>query len=60
MTLANDVAGPSGVVNLTSADVKLDTEGRDCSFKGLKYAHIFSFPKQVGLVFVTSRLTDLM
>ena len=33
MTLANDVAGPSGVVNLTSADVKLDTEVRDCSFK---------------------------
>ena len=33
MTLANDVAGPSGVVNLTSEDVRLDMDGRDCSFK---------------------------
>ena len=33
MTLTNDVAVPSGVVNLTSADVTLDTDGRDWSFK---------------------------
>ena len=34
MTLmTNDIAELSGVVNLTSADVMLDTDGRDCSFK---------------------------
>ena len=33
MTLANDVAVLSAVLNLTSADVKLDTDGRNCSFK---------------------------
>ena len=33
MTLTNDIAELSGVVNLTSADVTLDTDGRDCSFK---------------------------
>ena len=33
MTLTNDVAELSGVVNLTSSDVTLDTDGRDCSFK---------------------------
>ena len=34
MTLTNDVAELSGVVNLTSADVMLATHGRDCSFNG--------------------------
>ena len=29
----NDVAVQSAVANLTSADVTLDTAGRDCSFK---------------------------
>ena len=33
--LPNDVAAQSAVVNLTSADVTLDTAGRDCSFKTL-------------------------
>ena len=33
MTLTNDVAELSGAVNLTSADVRLDTDGRDCTFK---------------------------
>ena len=33
MTLTNDVALPSPVANLTSADVNLDTQGRDCSLK---------------------------
>ena len=33
MTLTNDVTVPSPVVILTSADVTLDTDGRDCSFK---------------------------
>ena len=33
VTLTNDVAELSGVVNLTSADVTSDTDGRDCSFK---------------------------
>ena len=33
VTLTNNVAELSGVVNLTSADVILDTDGRDCSFK---------------------------
>ena len=33
VTLTNDVAELSGVVTLTSADVTLDTDGRDCSFK---------------------------
>ena len=33
MTLTNDVAELSGVVMLTSADVTLDTDGRNCSFK---------------------------
>ena len=37
MTLPNDVALLSAVVILTSADVTLDTEGRDCSFKGRTY-----------------------
>ena len=32
VTLTNDVAELSGVVNLTSADVILDMDGRDCSF----------------------------
>ena len=40
MTLANDVAGPSGVVNLTSADVKLDTEGRTTPLKQLNVHYI--------------------
>ena len=31
--LANDIAAPSPVANLTSADVTLVTDGRDCSFK---------------------------
>ena len=31
----NDVAELSGVVNLTPADVTLDTDRRDCSFKVL-------------------------
>ena len=31
--LTNDVALLSAVSNLTSADVTLDTAGRDCSFK---------------------------
>ena len=39
MTLTNDVAEPSPVVNLTSADVTLDTDGRDRSFK----PKLFSF-----------------
>ena len=33
MTLTNDVAELSGVVNVTSADVTLDMDRRDCSFK---------------------------
>ena len=33
MKLTNDVAELNGVVRLTSADVTLDTDGRDCSFK---------------------------
>ena len=33
MTLTNDVAELSGVVRLTSADVTLGMDGRDCSFK---------------------------
>ena len=33
MSLTNDVAEFSGVVRLTLADVTLDTDGRDCSFK---------------------------
>ena len=33
VTLTNDVAELGGVVILTSADVTLDTDGRDCSFK---------------------------
>ena len=32
MTLTNDVAELTPVVRLTSADVTLDTDGRDCSF----------------------------
>ena len=32
MTLTNDVAVSSPIVNLTSADVTLDTDGRDRSF----------------------------
>ena len=32
MTVTNDVAEMSGVVSLTSADVTLDTNRRDCSF----------------------------
>ena len=32
MTLTNDVAELNGVVNLTSANVTLDADGRDCSF----------------------------
>ena len=35
MTLPNDVAPPSAVVILTSADVTLDTNGRDCPFKNV-------------------------
>ena len=35
MTLTNDVAELSGVVNLTSADVTLDMDGRDWSFKDI-------------------------
>ena len=33
MTLANDVLVRIPVANLTSADITLDTHGRDCSFK---------------------------
>ena len=33
VTLTNDIPELSGVVILTSADVTLDTHGRDCSFK---------------------------
>ena len=33
VTLTNDVAELSPVVRLTSADVTLDTDGQDCSFK---------------------------
>ena len=36
MTLTNDVAELSGVVNLTLADVTLETDGRDCSFNTKK------------------------
>ena len=46
MTLANDVAGPSGVVNLTSADVKVDTEGQDRSFKTKSMSSTFSNKKE--------------
>ena len=38
--MTNDVAELSGVVNPTSADVTLDTDGRDCSFKGRVKVHI--------------------
>ena len=38
--LTNDVAELSGVVKLTSANVTLDTDGRDCSFK---YLELVSF-----------------
>ena len=34
VTLTNDVAELSGVVNLTLADIILDMDRRDCSFKG--------------------------
>ena len=33
MTLTNDVAELSGVVNLTSADFMLEMDGREWSFK---------------------------
>ena len=35
LTLTNDVAKLSGVVNLTSADLTLDTDRRDCSFNSM-------------------------
>ena len=34
VTLTNDVAELSGVVTLTSGDITLDTDGRDCSLNG--------------------------
>ena len=40
VTLANDVAELSGVVILTSADIMLNTDGRDCSFI-CRGAHLF-------------------
>ena len=40
MMLTNDVAELSGVVNLTLADVRLDTNGQDCSFDKIgKHQH---------------------
>ena len=48
VTLTNDDAVPSAVVTQKSADVMLDTDGRDCSFKGSKYfsqPYMYSFYK---------------
>ena len=41
VTLTNDVAELSGVVNLTSADVTLDTDGRDRFFKLVKIGTVY-------------------
>ena len=41
MTLTNDVAVPIPVANLTSADVTLDTHGRDRSFNREFYFYLF-------------------
>ena len=45
--LTNDIAELSGVVILTSADIMLDTDGRDCSFNE------FLLKNNVFLVFVS-------
>ena len=55
MTLPNDVAPPSAVVILTSADVTLDTDGRDCSFKVNAGNCVSDFLKCPSFCFMKSR-----
>ena len=50
MTLTNDVAELCGVVDLTSADVTLDTDRRDCSFKWPYFSVWLGGEVAIGLV----------
>ena len=57
VTLTNDDA-PSTIVTLTSPDMTLDTEGRDRSFKSLKYNSSPHFKYIVRSFFVFFRTEE--
>ena len=58
VTLTNDVSELSGVVILTSADVTLDTVGRDCSLKAWVLSVLLNnFGRQIRPCFYTDFVT---
>ena len=52
--LTNDIAELSGGVNLTSVDIILDMDGRDCSFKALLHYALFHW----RFLFFLERITQ--